>query len=172
MRVFCALICISVLSLNLSAQDKIPVELKSVQLRVNLLTPSFVLEKSISESTTFALESGLNFGLDFDSGNFAIAPYIHGSFRNYYPRKKVKKDLGPNSGNYIGLNVGYVFDEISSQGDISIINATYFSPIWGLQRNYKSNIHLGFEIGPQLAFTDEQVFGDLYLRLTFGIVLL
>ena len=68
---------------------------------------------------------------------------MQAKFRNYYPRKRVKKELGFNSGNYVGMNVGYVFDEIASNGPVEVLNTVFFTPVWGIQRNYKSNIHLG-----------------------------
>jgi hypothetical protein len=71
-------------------------------------------------------------------------------FRNYYPRKRVKKDLLPNSGNYIGLLGGYNFNAIAESaepGETNNSNAFFMGGVWGIQRNYQSGIHLGLNLG-------------------------
>jgi len=62
----------------------------------------------------------------------------------------VKKELNPNSGNYIGLVTGYYFDSIAESSDAITFRQSdsfYLGAMWGIQRNYQSGIHLGFSIG-------------------------
>lgn len=140
----------------LNAQDRIPVELNDVQINLNILAPGLTLEKMITENTSATIGLGLT-PLYTDIGNedsiepeVSINPFLRASYRNYYPRKKVKKKLNPNSGNYIGLVTGYYFNSIAESTDVATFRQSdsfYMGAMWGIQRNYKSGIHLGFSIG-------------------------
>lgn len=135
------------------SQDRIPADLSDLQLNLNILEPSLSLEKSLSDKQSFTLAFGLNSisGQDpSDDIKFGLSPSLRASFRNYYPRKKVKKELKPNSGNYIGLVAGYNFGTITDNLDVgkfSSEDAFFLGPVWGFQRNYKSGIHLGLSLG-------------------------
>jgi hypothetical protein len=142
--------------LFLNAQDRIPVQLNDVQINLNLLAPGVALEKMLTENTSATFGIGLT-PLYEDTGDensiepeVSINPFLRASYRNYYPRKKVKKELNPNSGNYIGLVTGYYFDTIAESSDVATFRQSdsfYLGAMWGIQRNYKSGIHLGFSIG-------------------------
>ena len=135
------------------SQEKIPVQLSNVQLNINLLAPSIILEKSITENTSATFGFGLSPLHDYNeiTGNeISINPFFRTSFRNYYPRKKVEKELKPNSGNYIAGVAGYYFGSIVNSSDYASFdqsNSYYVGAMWGMQRNYQSGIHLGFSIG-------------------------
>ena len=124
------------------SQDRIPADLSDLQLNLNILEPSLSLEKSLSDKQSFTLAFGLNSisGQDpSDDIKFGLSPSLRASFRNYYPRKKVKKELKPNSGNYIGLVAGYNFGTITDNLDVgkfSSEDAFFLGPVWGFQRNY------------------------------------
>jgi len=140
----------------LNAQDRIPVQLSDVQINLNILAPGVTLEKMITENTSATFGVGLT-PLSVDNGTedsvepeVSINPFVRASYRNYYPRNKVKKELNPNSGNYIGLVAGYYFDSIAESSDAATFrqaDSFYMGAIWGIQRNYQSGIHLGFSIG-------------------------
>lgn len=133
----------------LLSQDRIPVELASTQFNLNILDPSVSFEKSLGDHQSFTLAAGLTGLADEDGAS--LNPFIRGSYRNYYLRKRVKKPLNQNSGNYIGLLTGYNFDAIADDieaGTTRQSNSFFMGPVWGIQRNYKSGIHLGFNIGP------------------------
>ncbi|MEL7147258.1 MAG: hypothetical protein AAFO69_12870, partial [Bacteroidota bacterium] len=51
-----------------------------------------------------------------------------------------------NSGNYIGLMAGNQFNHIAGDEELST-QTFYTGAIWGIQRNYKSGIHLGLYLG-------------------------
>lgn len=97
-----------------------------------------------------ALGTGITFV--YGEGDYAaITPFLNGSLRNYYPRKKVKKELGLSSGNYVAAVVGYTFGAISEWNEDmdpeNLANSGYLGGVWGIQRNYKSGIHLGLSFG-------------------------
>ena len=137
----------------LFSQDRIPADIADSQISLNILSPSVSFEKGISDKQTLLFSAGLmGLGMSInDDSKFGIAPEFRATFRNYYPRKKVKKDLNPNSGNYIGLVTGYTLGSIADNLDTGQVfeneEAFFMGPVWGIQRNYKSGIHLGFSIG-------------------------
>ena len=144
------LIIILLLSWNsLISQDRIAVELNNTQWNLNLLDPSVSFEKSLGDHQSLTLAAGLTGLADEDGAS--LNPFVRGSFRNYYLRKRVKKELNPNSGNYVGLLTGYNFDSIADDiegGTTRQSNSFFLGPVWGIQRNYKSGIHLGLSLGP------------------------
>ena len=144
------------LTAQVNAQDKIPVELKDLQYYVTLLDPGVGLEKKIADRQSVTLNFGLTTLMDEHTGTssddfgFSLNPYITGDFRNYYNRKRVKKDLRNNSGNYVALRGGYNFGSIADNvdfGTTEVSNSFYMGPVWGIQRNYQSGIHLGLSLG-------------------------
>ena len=145
-KIIMATALFSLAGVLLWGQERIPVELKSTQLTLNLLTPSITLENSLSPNRSLNLALGI-IGFPDSDERFSINPFLRGSFRNYYPRKRVKKELNPNSGNYIALDAGYYFDTLTKE-TTRLTNSFFMGPVWGIQRNYKSGIHLGFSLGP------------------------
>ena len=143
------ILALLLLPIILNAQDRIPVQLNNIQLNLNLLTSGISLEKSISGNTSATFGGGLS-PLYSSDNEVSINPFVRTSFRNYYPRKKVKKELNPNSGNYIGLVGGYYFGSVANSSESAQFNQSdsyYLGAMWGIQRNYKSGIHLGFSLG-------------------------
>jgi hypothetical protein len=150
-KLFTLLFSFSLILVN--AQDRIPADLSDLQFNINILEPSLSVEKRLSDKQSLTFAAGLTqvTGEDInDDFAYGISPSISASFRNYYPRKKVKKELRPNSGNYIGLVAGYRFSTIADNLDIGNFeseDAFFMGPVWGIQRNYKSGIHLGLSLG-------------------------
>ena len=89
------------------AQDRIPVQLSNTQFNLNILSPSVIFEKRVTDNNSVTFGAGLTPLYSQDNNNqnnyVSINPFVRTSYRNYYQRKKVKKELNPNSGNYIGL---------------------------------------------------------------------
>lgn len=147
------------------AQDRIPVNLNSTQFNLNVLNPSATFEKSINHHQSFTVGVGITMLSDYeeDQERYSVNPFMQASYRNYYPRKRVNKELLPNSGNYIGVLTGYNFksivDNLESGESNSIADNTYYmGPVWGIQRNYRSGIHLGLSIGGGFAIgSDSEV---------------
>lgn len=150
-----------------SAQD---VDLAGTQLNLNALTPSLSFEGKIGERQSVTLAGGLGLAAEYNydsysggNSSFYAIPIVYGSFRNYYSRKNIKKtNLRQNSGNYFGLYLHYQFEVLGEQSYISrdasggnprnvegtIADNIYaIGPVWGIQRNYASGIHLGLSLG-------------------------
>ncbi len=143
-----------------------PVQLSNNQLNVNIGPLSVSYEKKVDVKRSFTLSGGIGYGFYISSGSsggtetvFITAPFGNASFRNYYQRKRVKKDnLQNNSGNYVGIFSSYTFEALGDPSSINELeayletsNVFLVGPVWGFQRNYASGIHLGFSIGPGYA---------------------
>ena len=156
--------------------EKIPVDLKSSQFNFNILDPSFSFEKKVSDNQSFTTTAGITMLTNTDSEyEFSVNPFIKVSFQNYYKRKGVKKELNPNSGNYIGVSAGYYLDSFTDNLDFGTTeqsNSFFIGPVWGIQRNYISGIHLNLGIGPAIGFGENS---DVFLTGTgvfeFGFVI-
>lgn len=137
------------------AQDRIPVELQQSQFTINVLEPAVMFENKLSDKTSVVASAGLTtlgfYDPDVNSNpKVTLNPFLRVGFRNYYMRKKQKKELNFNSGNYIGLLGGYNFSSIAESNEPGTPNAEeafYLGAVWGIQRNYKSGLHLGFSLG-------------------------
>ena len=101
------------------AQDRFPVELKDNQFYVTILEPGIAWEKKLADKQSFRAAFGLTqLGTNNnDDFGYSINPTVSADFRNFYARKRVKKDLNPNSGNYVGLRTGYNFGAIADNVD-------------------------------------------------------
>ena len=138
------LICLSAFQLS-TAQDRIPVELKPIRFSVGLLEPSVLAEFKVGERQSVVATGGIT--LAFGNDNAYVFPFVRGSFRHYYDRKRVKKsNLRTNSGNFVTLNTGYYFGALEDVAT-SLDNYFFIGPAWGIQRNYNSGIHLSLSLG-------------------------
>lgn len=164
------------ITIQLSSQDRIPVELQSTKIYLDIITPSVTLEAKVSNNQSVLFRSGIRLHAEenFDEIDAGLLPYGEFEFRNYYPRKRVKKELKANSGNYIGLIGGYNFGHIVGDPLFETFKyekELYFAALWGIQRNYKSNIHLNLHLGPGIITHGSGVDGLLMINfhLGFGI---
>ena len=109
---------------------------------------------------------------------YSFNPFITGSFQHYYQRKFVRKELRQNSGNFIGVSAGYYFDAIADNLDHGTTteraNSFTIGPVWGIQRNYQSGIHLKLSLGPGIGF-GENAESDVFFApaggFEFGFVI-
>lgn len=143
---------------DLHAQD---VNLSKNQLNVNALPLSLSYEGRIDDNKSFTLSGGLGFtGAIVESNSetesyFFVVPAFSTSLRNYYTRKSIKKDnLQNNSGNYFGIYATYQAEPFGDPSNIfealayeETSNVYTFGPVWGIERNYASGIHLGLSLG-------------------------
>jgi hypothetical protein len=156
------------------------VELAKTQLNFNVLPLTLSFEGKLDDNKSITLAGGLGFVAEYEtstyggsSGNFYVLPMTYMSFRNYYSRKNVRKNnLRNNSGNYVGLFGLYQFAALNHANsewngfDIpgSPVNNIYaVGPVWGIQRNYASGIHLGLSLGVG-------VIGGKYIDTTAGYI--
>jgi len=99
-----------------SAQDKIPATLDDQKSSLSILSPSIQYELKLQETVTWTIVGGFNFASDYSESigwQSTLNPFTISMVRNYYKRKRVKKELLNNSGNYIALMAGYQFDKIA-----------------------------------------------------------
>ena len=160
--------------------EKIPVDLKNFQVNLNILEPSFSFEKKVSDNQSFTMAAGITMLTDLDSEYetdflYSVNPFIEGSFQHYYKRKWVNEQLKSNSGNYIGVSAGYYFDSVADNLDFGTIeqsNSFFVGPVWGIQRNYNSGIHLKLSLGPGIGFGENsEVFFTSAGGFEFGFVI-
>jgi hypothetical protein len=173
---------VSLISNQLQAQERIPAQLQNHRFYVSIIEPGISWEAKLSEKQSFVSGFGVT-TLTAEENNpemeelgVSLNPLLTGEIRNYYSRKKVKKALNTNSGNYIALRAGYYFgsiaDNIDNGGTTEISNAFFMGPVWGIQRNYKSGIHLGLSIGGGFAtgkFVDFKAVGIGQFKFGFVI---
>ncbi|MEQ8627667.1 hypothetical protein [Ekhidna sp.] len=144
-----------------SAQES--VVLSKNQLNINIAPLSLSYEGKIDDNKSFTASAGIAYAFEFASEQgggtetaFIVVPYFTSSIRNYYQRTKVKKsNLQNNSGNYIGLFTSYTLEPFGEPDNLTEAvaflensNVLTVGPVWGIQRNYASGIHLGLSIGP------------------------
>ncbi len=145
--------CFIVFLTNVNAQDRIHVDLEKTQFKLSILNPNLMLEVKVGEHQSINLSAGLvsSLGQTLTTNEilFFLHPIAKGSFRLYYGRNYVRKTLRPNSGNFVELVTGYVFDSIAG-GDNYISassNLFFVGPAWGIQRNYESGFLFGIGLG-------------------------
>ena len=153
------------------------VTLDPTQITVSIFPLMANLEAKVSENRSVTIGGGLIYTYYPEEINGDISwepfstPFITGSFRNYYERKRVKKDnLRNNSGNYYGIYTWYQFDTIITESDFTLesdLNSFLIGPVWGFQRNYASGIHLDLSLGLGYQVVEETIGLDSQNGITF-----
>ncbi|MEO9869040.1 hypothetical protein [Ekhidna sp.] len=160
------------------AQGK-EVTLDTTQFTISILPLMAHLEAKVGEKQSVTFGGGLAYSFYFQSINGEESfesystPFLTASFRNYYNRKRIKKDnLKNNSGNYVGLYSSYQFNTIVDAGGFgtfeSDLNGFTVGPVWGIQRNYASGIHLDISVG--LGYTGFESDDIIMVDNKFGII--
>ncbi|GEM_PF-2642931 len=135
-----------------------PVDLAPIQFTVSLLPLMAHIEGKVSDKQSLTFGGGLGYSAFYSEVNgegdfeFFSTPFLTASFRNYYNRKFVRKDnLKQNSGNYIALLGNYQFENLVDLGVLGTgetgLDSFSIGPVWGIQRNYGSGIHLDLSVG-------------------------
>jgi len=137
------------------------VELANSQMSFNVFPLVLSYEGKIDANKSFTLAGGLGFAAWYAETGYSTEPVylaipiFYGGVRNYYKRNYVRKNnLRHNSGNYVGLLATYqtnALGEPTSLDDVlahlETSNIYTVGPVWGIERNYASGIHLGWSIG-------------------------
>ncbi len=177
-----------IMSLSVFGQN---VELSENQLSASIFPAGFTYEKKIDDSKSFTLGAGMIPSVVVETRTIAsnsttetyvfFQPYIASSFRNYYTRNSVKKsNLKENSGNYIGLLYSHWFKPLGTTDNFfeqkfrdERTNLFTVGPVWGIERNYASGIHLDLSIG--VGYQDSEFLerGEVTIigQFEFGFVL-
>ena len=155
---------------------------EEVKVERSLLSVYFIplkmsYEQGIGKYNTLELGGGLN-GVtwidEYDQFRFSIAPFAEAYFKNYYNLEKRHADgkrTAMNSGNYWGIYARYRFDPIAGDIDDERFKSTFIAPVWGFQRNYKSNFSLGMDFGLGVGFNNYGAYFSPLIRLKLGFVL-
>lgn len=153
-----ALIALILSAFTASSQN---VTLSDNQLNINIVPITISYARKIDSNKSLTISGGISPTVYTESrlgetkSYVFINPYFTASFRNYYSRKKIKKNnLKNNSGNYIGLYFQELFKPFGSASNINdqfarnrTTNAFDVGPVWGIERNYASGIHLKLNLG-------------------------
>ncbi|MEL6562158.1 MAG: hypothetical protein AAFQ94_28490 [Bacteroidota bacterium] len=159
---------------NLFAQEKEPVVLQNHSLTATILSPGLQYELKLSDNKSLAINGAIAVNGHYSSYSglcVSTDPFIQTTYRRYYDRKSVKKPLKHNSGNYYGTFLRYTHDRL---GENRVINNSSVSTgfTWGMQRNYKSNLHIGFNTGIGMEYSEYYGFrGHLSAGIQIGFLI-
>ena len=161
---------------DMMAQE--PVDLTSTQFTVSILPLMAHIEGKLSDKQSLTFGGGLGYSAFYSEVNgegdfeFFSTPFLTASFRNYYNRKFVRKDnLKQNSGNYVALLGNYQFENLVDLGVLGTgktgLDSFSIGPVWGIQRNYGSGIHLDLSVGVGYRVGQSNEFVEIESGLTF-----
>jgi hypothetical protein len=108
-----------------------------------------------------------------DVVDYFFVPFAAVAVKNYYNlenRQQKEKNSAINSGNFWGISVKYGYKPILSNIDYGI-GSIFVAPMWGIQRNYKNRLSLGFAFGLGPVFTSENTYINPKIDLKLGFIL-
>lgn len=133
------------------------VTLDNAQLTVSFLPLMGHVELKLADKQSATFGAGLAYSVFYQNingdGNLEAytVPFLTSSYRSYYKRKRVNKsNLMNNSGNYVGMYSVYSFKtlvEVDGSFFDTKLNSFSIGPVWGIQRNYASGVHLDLSLG-------------------------
>ena len=131
-------------------------------------------EAGLGKSNTLQFSAGITGAtkIENDQFKYSLVPIVEGSYKYYYNLNKRHlkgKNTDLNSGNFWGVNARYSFKSISQNGDD--FGSVFISPMWGIQRNYKSRFSLGLRLGYGVVITQENSFLNPFINIKLGFVL-
>lgn len=154
--------------------------LKSTQIKanVNVLGIGVSMENRLSKSNTLNSEINLNFSAIYNSSQkfaYALYPGVTTEFRQYYnlnKRAKTGKNTLNNSGNFLGLTTGFLFEPLIRK-DIDIQNLFVFNPAWGIQRSLSNKINFEGRLGWNFKYglSSKNWDNTPNIRIGFGYIL-
>lgn len=155
----------------------LPIYLENHQLTANLFAPGLMYEVAFIGSST-SLSTGFLPGVNSFSGNNGFGYAIQTRLRWYTNmkfRKKKKKNISGNSGDYIALANSVFFGNLQIIGNLeSPGNSTFMfnGVLYGVQRTYdkRFNFNIEFGVGQYQGNGVENGIGPL-INLNFGWVL-
>ncbi len=158
MKNFC-LLFLFVLPLSLFSQTEDTGAIDPGAFRLDFIPLGVGYEYQVKERQTllFNVKLGFATGGTFSTTNenetfLIIAPEFVTQYRVFFNRDKrisKGKTIYNNSGLYFGAHIGYTGPAIYDNSDeFDVVRGVDIAPIFGVQKTWKSNLQLGFFIGP------------------------
>ena len=143
--------------------------------RINFLSPGIEYEFPTGENSTFSVEIGIGFNVDYPRVGSKgisklISPFLDIQqkwFYNFDKRKNKGLRINNNSGNFISARMLMRSELLFGSTDKMDFAV---GPTWGIQRNYGKNFHFLFDMGPIYYFdaNGEGYYFPLMIQLNLG----
>ncbi|WP_194851821.1 hypothetical protein [Nonlabens antarcticus] len=142
--------------------------------RLNLLYPSFEIEKDVSENISILGNAGFGVVYYNQSGFFGdaeglILPLqfeLSGRYYTNFNRRLDKgKTIANNSGNYIALSFVNVLE--AENDEVIVESTSALMAAYGIQRTYWKHFNLNFQTGLGYDFQQSEAAGQLILKLGY-----
>ncbi len=142
-------------TLGVKSQN-IEVEKSITGTQIGLFGLNIYNESKLFENTSLRTEMSLNpiiwGGTMYPNTGFAFFPSISLQPKYYYNLKKRNekgKNTAHNSGNYIGLQLGYTPDwfTISNYDHFTMYNQVHLVPTFGIRRSFTKSFNYEFKVG-------------------------
>lgn len=157
------LLIVFAFSFHCFAQNEISDNSVSNNLIVNVISPGLDYELAVGRKSLISLGIGVGYSGSYEEitaiknngFNYVIAPFAEMQYKYLYNRDnrlKKRKVIAHNSGNFVSFRI--IRRGPSIAANLTRTNNIDFSigPTWGLQRSFKKNLRLLFDIGPQYYF--------------------
>jgi hypothetical protein len=172
--IFLSAIILGISSIALGQSEEARVERSLLSVYFIPLKVSY--EHGLGKSNTVELAGGLDgiAWMENDEFRFGLAPFAEGYFKNFYnldKRQAKGKRTETNSGNYWGIMARYNFPAVSGDESDERFKSFFIAPVWGFQRNYRSNFSLGMDFGVGAGFNEYGSYISPVIRLKLGFVL-
>ncbi len=148
--------------------------------RVNFLNPGIEMELPTGTYSTFSAGLGIGYGGAYPDINFGgsgfvyiIAPFLDLQQKLFYNREKRHGkgyEINHNSGNFFSIRFITRGNSIAENVNRTSNFDFAIGPTWGIQRSYKGNFHVLFDVGPQF-YLDTNGNGNVWpvmLQLNLG----
>jgi len=142
--------------------------------RLNLLTPSFEIEKDVAKNISLLANVGVGIGYYSAYGLrenrngfiFPLQAELAGRYYTNFNRRLEKgKAIENNSGNYIALSFANIFE--AENDDVRVDSSSSLIAAYGIQRTYWKHFNLNFQTGLGYDFQQNEVAGQLILKLGY-----
>ncbi len=141
--------------------------LKPAQVKINLdfLGGSVSYEQRVSNSNTLYFDAGIGYGFTYQSTYYAdvnnasyqyqVRPAITAELRHYYHFKErltKSRSIANNGSNFFAMNANYIFEPVSSSGNLDKAAVASIMPSWGIQRALGNSFSFELQLGLQVSY--------------------
>ena len=150
------LLCFFGISTSIFAQENASVEKSLTGVQVGLFGADVYNEAKLAEEwvlrSQFSLNSSIWGGDLYSNTGFALTPSLSIAPKYYYNLKKRSengKNTTNNSANYLSLRIDYFpnWFVISNVKNLSVNDGIFFTPTYGIRRNFAENFNYEFRAG-------------------------